>query len=313
MVTLAEGVSAYLEGRWLDALGACDRAEAVFRDACTGVAWELDTAHAYALWALSHLGRWAELSRRCPRADQRGPRARRPVRGDEPEHVHPLDRPPRRRRPRGRPRGDAPGDRRSGRRQGYHVQHNDLVWASVQIDLYCGDGDAAWERITGHWPTLTRSLLLRVQFIRVAMLGLRARCGLACGAAAALRSAARDADRLERERLPWADAQARMVRAAPGRPSRPPRRGGRSPPRRRLPLPRVRHGLLGGGGRPPPRPAPRRPRRGRASWKGPTPGCRPSPSAAPTAWPTSTRRDSRRADRLIEAVGAGVESAILSM
>ena len=40
-------------------------------------------------------------------------------------------------------------------REGYHVQHNDQVWASVQIDLYQGDGAAAWERITRHWPTLT--------------------------------------------------------------------------------------------------------------------------------------------------------------
>ena len=73
MATLAAGVSAYLEARWADALSDCDRAEGVFRDRCTGVAWELDTAHAYALWALSHLG----LGRACPAvppADQRGPR-----------------------------------------------------------------------------------------------------------------------------------------------------------------------------------------------------------------------------------------------
>ena len=78
-------------------------------------------------------------------------------------------------------------------RQGYHVQHNDQVWASVQIDLYRGDGPAALRQISAHWRTLTRSLLMRVQFIRVAMLGLHARCALASGDRASLPSAALDA------------------------------------------------------------------------------------------------------------------------
>ena len=66
MVALARGVSAYLEGRWTLAQMECDRAETIFRDSCTGVAWELDTAHAFALWGLSHQGAVAELSRRWP-------------------------------------------------------------------------------------------------------------------------------------------------------------------------------------------------------------------------------------------------------
>ena len=66
MVALARGVSAYLEGRWTLAQQECDRAETIFRDRCTGVAWELDTAHAFALWGLSHQGAVAELSRRWP-------------------------------------------------------------------------------------------------------------------------------------------------------------------------------------------------------------------------------------------------------
>jgi eukaryotic-like serine/threonine-protein kinase len=214
MVTLAEGVSSYLEGRWADSLSACDRAEAVFRDSCTGVAWELDTAHAYALWALSHLGRWAELARRFPalitEARERGDlyaamnlstyiQSIVRLAADEPELA---------REETGRMLG-------RWSRQGYHVQHNDQVWASVQIDLYLGDGAAAWERIIGHWPTLSASLLMRVQFIRVAMLGLRARCALAAatGEGPHARAAGRDAARLEREGLPWADAQASLVRA----------------------------------------------------------------------------------------------------
>ena len=66
MVALARGVCAYLEGQWTLAQSECDRAETVFRDGCTGVAWELDTSHAFALWGLSHQGAIAELSRRWP-------------------------------------------------------------------------------------------------------------------------------------------------------------------------------------------------------------------------------------------------------
>lgn len=212
MATLAEAVSAYLESRWNDALGAADRAEAFFRDRCTGVAWELDTAHAYALWALSHLGRWRELAQRFPRliseARERGDLYAEMnlstyilsivrLAADEPDAA----------------REETQRVTGQWTRQGYHVQHNDQVWASVQIELYCAQGAVAWARITGHWPTLSRSLLMRVQFIRVAMLGLRARCALASGIEAALRSASRDAALLDRERLPWADAQSRMVRA----------------------------------------------------------------------------------------------------
>jgi hypothetical protein len=217
MLDLAEGVSAYLEARWADALAACDRAEGVFRDRCTGVAWELDTAHAYALWALSHLGRWAELARRFPLLinEARG-------RGDLyavmnlSTYVLTLVR---------LAADDLAGARDEmahvkgqWSRDGYHVQHNDLIWASVLVDLYAGDGPAAWERIGHHWPTLARSLLLRVQFIRVAMLGLRGRCALAAAGqggvpASVVSLAASAAARLERERLPWADAQAALLRA----------------------------------------------------------------------------------------------------
>ncbi len=120
---------------------------------------------------------------------------------------------------------DDPGAARDGLRRvagqwsrdGDHVQHNGLVWAAVQTDLYAGDGSAARDRVNGHWPTLWRSLRMRVQFLRVAMPGLRARCAPAAstpaGAGPLLRVAARDAARLERERLPRADAQALTVRA----------------------------------------------------------------------------------------------------
>jgi hypothetical protein len=103
-------------------------------------------------------------------------------------------------------------------KEGYHVQHNDALWAMTQVELYMGEGRAAWDLLAGSWPALSRSMLLRVQFIRVSMRHLRARCALAAASgnsspATLLRVAERDARSLEREGMPWASALAKLIRA----------------------------------------------------------------------------------------------------
>src|SRR5262249_50092926 len=81
-----------------------------------------------------------------------------------------------------------------------------------------GRGSSAWERVTGQWPALARSYLLRVQQVRIFLLHLRARAALAAAPAAAepgplLQAAARDAGLLGRERIAWAKALAQLVSA----------------------------------------------------------------------------------------------------
>ena len=223
MVALARGVSAYLEGRWTTAQLECDRAETIFRDRCTGVAWELDTAHAFALWGLSHQGAVAELSRRWPILLDLA-RARGDLYAVMNLSSYLLSIV--------RLAADDPdtADRELGQtmskwsREGYHVQHNDALWAAVQVELYRGDGAAAWDLIDRSWPALRRSLLLRVQFIRTSMHFLRARAALAaavavrrCRAAEArslLAVARRAARRLEREKMPCPTAYARLIQGA---------------------------------------------------------------------------------------------------
>ena len=39
-------------------------------------------------------------------------------------------------------------------RQGFHVQHLNRLCDEVQIDLYRGEGRAAWERLQDWWPTV---------------------------------------------------------------------------------------------------------------------------------------------------------------
>jgi hypothetical protein len=223
IVTLARGVSAYLEGRWRTAQEECDRAEVVFGDHCTGVAWERNTASAFSLWGLSHQGEVAELSRRWPIL-----RAQALERGDLyaamnlSSYLMSIV----------RLAGDDPGTAQVELRetmsrwsyQGYHVQHNDALWAGVQIELYCGAGVSAWDLIRRSWPALRRSLLLRVQFIRTSMYFLRARAAIAAAvelrtsrpaeALSLLASAGRYARLLERERMPCPAAYARLIQGA---------------------------------------------------------------------------------------------------
>ena len=103
--------------------------------------------------------------------------------------------------------------------RGYHAQHSWELYARGEIDLYCGNGLDAWKRIQEHWTPLRRSLLLRIQAVRIEWLYLRARSALAAartaGAPSQVRTlvaaAQRDAARLSRERSGWAAALAGLI------------------------------------------------------------------------------------------------------
>ena len=210
MVTLGRGVAAYLEGRWRDAQENCDGAETIFRDHCTGVAWELDTAGAFALWGLSHLGDVAELCRRWPillkRARERGDLYAVMNLSSYLMSVVRLT------------MGDPDTARAELREtvaqwsaQGYHVQHNDALWAAVQIELYCGAGESAWNLIRQAWPALRLAsspgaVHPDVDALSSSRAAMAAAAELRCSRPAEARSllavAARAASRLEREGMP---------------------------------------------------------------------------------------------------------------
>jgi hypothetical protein len=89
----------------------------------------------------------------------------------------------------------------------------------MHLDLYRGRVDAAWARLGAIWPEYSRSLLLRIQMIRIQMLELRARSALALAEHDKdidflLQSAEQDARRLKREGQPWSIAHAHQVMAA---------------------------------------------------------------------------------------------------
>jgi serine/threonine protein kinase len=216
-VTLARGLAASLAGEWRNAVNFCDEAEGSFRDYCTGVMWELSTAHRFTLWPLMFMGEVAEMARRLPvllkEAQERDDlyavtnlslvvQSFVRLAADEPDRAR-------------RELGEVMA---KWSQQGFHVQHMNRVYDESQIDLYEGRARPAWDRLTQNWPALVRSHLLHVQQVRIMMLHLRARSALAATGGDPNQdrltlAAEGDSRALERERVAWALALAGLVRA----------------------------------------------------------------------------------------------------
>ncbi|MBI3824062.1 MAG: protein kinase [Planctomycetes bacterium] len=217
MATMGRGVAAYFHGAWREAHFVCDRAVEVFRNRCTGVTWELDTSNAFAYWALWFRGELAEVIRRFPilvkEAHERGDRLAEAnyttfggpfvwFAADDPDGArHAL--------------GSVMGD---WSKQDFHVQHFTTLTARAQIELYKGDGPAAWQHIVEQWPLMKASALLHVECVRIFMLHLRGRCALAAAGVGdphgLLKVAAKDARAIEKEKPAWCRGLALMLRAS---------------------------------------------------------------------------------------------------
>jgi hypothetical protein len=219
LVTLATGTAWFFQGQWKTAHDYLDRAEPMLRDCSTGIAWELDTTCLYHLLALFYLGEVRELSMRLPiflkEARERDDLTAATNLRTRTAYIMHLA-------------ADAPELAREEVRQGmescapdvFHAQHSWELYALGEIELYEGRGAEAWRWVSGRWRPLRRSLLLRIQAVRVESLYLRARSALAAAAAPAvpaatraslIRTAERDGRRLGRENAAWARAVAELV------------------------------------------------------------------------------------------------------
>ena len=208
------GIGAYMEGRWEAGWELAQRCESIFRNQCTGVAWELDTAHVYSLRALVFLGRLRELSDRLPgllkeateRADLYAETSLRARHGyvthlmaDEPD----------------RARTDLRRAADQWSHQSFYLQHYFQLIGDTEISLYDGRNAAASEGIFGGWHDLKRSLLLHTQVFRIESYHLRGRCAIAAAVPSRLtaarrnrllRMARKDARRIKREDVGWGNA-----------------------------------------------------------------------------------------------------------
>ncbi len=211
-LTWMRGLAAYLRADFRAAVPLLDAAARAFAETCPGHVWEQAQAELFAAFAVSHLGELRELASRVSELERvarwhddrytatlagTGNSVLIALAADQPEHA----------------RARITTAMRGWPQVGFHVQHLLALHAETEIDLYLGDGAAAWARLTTAWPVLERSLLLRIQHPRVFTTDLRARAALASGGRAQVDVAERCAARLEREPCPWAAALARARRA----------------------------------------------------------------------------------------------------
>jgi hypothetical protein len=212
------GATAYLEGRFRDGHVLNDKALAIYRDRCTGVAWEAASAQAFSLWSLHYLGEHAEISRRVPALIKQ---AR--DRGDlydatnlRTSHTNiawlVADDPD-------RAAAEAVDAIHEWSPKGFHLQHYYELHALAQCDLYRGQAAEAHERVIAGWGAMRRAFLLEIVAVRLEMHYLRARTALGTALAqsrdrgALLASAAEDAAQLRAAKMPWSTALAELVLA----------------------------------------------------------------------------------------------------
>jgi serine/threonine protein kinase len=204
MIAWMRGMVAFLDGRYRLAQSLLDGAARLFAETCPGHVWEQAQAELFAAWATSHLGdlrdlaaRIAEIERVARWHDDRytatlasgGNSVLPPLAADRPDAA--------------RERVD--DAMRAWPQDGFHVQHVLAFAAHLEIDLYAGARDDAWRRVVATWPSLERSLQLRIQHVRVFALDLRARAAIVAGGRL-VDEADAAARRLIKEGARWAEA-----------------------------------------------------------------------------------------------------------
>jgi hypothetical protein len=215
LVNGGSGLASFLVGRWREAMDRFVVAEPLMRERAGEVRWPLDLLELYITAVLWYLGDTAELVRVMPiylrDAQERGDRlAERGLRSwrsnaawlvmgrpDEAlAHVDAVTSP------------RAPG-------QAFQLRHFYEMASRIQIELYRGDGAAAHARAREQWRDLERSLVMRVQSVRIDGWFARGRAALAAsGSDAALLDEAEDmAGRIEGEAMAWGMPLAALLRA----------------------------------------------------------------------------------------------------
>ncbi|MBK9036053.1 MAG: protein kinase [Myxococcales bacterium] len=205
LVEACTGLSEFLVGRWAAAHDHMAAGLRRMRDHGVGGRWEIDLTEIFFLANMFYRGQLKELTRWAPvflrEAEDRGDvYAQQGIRSwrsnvawlvlgkPEDARAHTLQV--------AMERGDE---------DAFQLQDYYQVLSNAQVDLYVGDGDGALARVDRAWRDLERSLLLRVQSVRVEAYFLLGRAALAATRADRLVVARRAIAALGKEGVPWAD------------------------------------------------------------------------------------------------------------
>jgi tetratricopeptide (TPR) repeat protein len=217
LVPSLSGCALFLEGRFREALPRLEEGLHRLRTRCVGVSWEIGSVLTFQTWTLWMSGEYRALVERVPgairEAEERGDRylATNLCSGfpnatwlvqDDPETAVARA-------------ASAIGPWSRG---GSHLQHFHDVVARAHIDLYRGNGAAAYQYVTAGWKGLEESMSLRIHMVRVTTEHLRGAAALAAARtegrpAPLLAVAVRAARKLEAERAPWVMPLAALLRA----------------------------------------------------------------------------------------------------
>ena len=211
LTTLLAGVCAFLVGKWGEAARLSDEARGMLRDKCTGVFWELTSADTFLLGSLMYLGEYRVIADRfgamLAAAEERGNLYASTELRTRMNFVWLVEDKPE------KARKELAEAMHAWSHEGFHRQHYNCLLSQAHIELYTGNAAAARELVAKQWPNLRRAMLLRIQVLRIEAFFLRARTILAAGGSDGLGAAEALAGRITREKMPWSDPLALLIRA----------------------------------------------------------------------------------------------------
>jgi hypothetical protein len=214
---VTEAAAHYLNGRFRSALTLCDEAIQAYRQS-GGTPSEMVSAQLFAMNSLTYLGDLKELQKRVREciedAVDRGDLYAEVsftigfpnmawLAADDPVTA----------------RTKTAAAMKKWSKQGFHLEHFYELLAETHVDLYTGDFEGAHGRLERSAGSLRRSLLLRIQSVRVLLWFMRGRAALGVATArpdrrpAMLAEASACARRIAREGVEWGEPLAAWIEA----------------------------------------------------------------------------------------------------
>jgi hypothetical protein len=191
----ARGICVTQWGEFRRGVEHCDRALAIFRDHCAGVAWEQRTSEVFSIWSLAWTGDWGEVARRCDALTRAGEATgeryaiMHAVIGSAVSGILSTDQPERARARVAEVMAGWSNDRFD------LLRLRELV-ATLTIDCYELRGREALDRLRRHWKALTHGRMLDLEPVFVTLGDIRMRAAITAGDWAEVRTWSTKLDRV---------------------------------------------------------------------------------------------------------------------